>query len=64
MYTVVVYNLRTIMREDNPGLNYFKGDNYLGGEHPLRVDSQFVIMCIWCRDYVNRYKDYCSYSKY
>jgi len=52
------------MREDNPGLNYFKGDNYLGGEHPLRVDSQFVIMCIWCRDYVNRYKDYCSYSKY
>jgi len=25
--TVAVYNLRICMKEDNPGLNYFKGDN-------------------------------------
>jgi len=27
--TVAVYDLRMCMKEDNPSLNYFKGDNLL-----------------------------------
>ena len=27
LFTVAVYNLRMWMKEDNPGLNDFKGDN-------------------------------------
>jgi len=26
LYTVVLYNLRMYMKEDNPGSDYFKGD--------------------------------------
>jgi len=27
LYTVAVYNLRICMKDDNPSLNYIKGDN-------------------------------------
>jgi len=27
LYTVAVYNLKMCTKEDNPGLNYIKGDN-------------------------------------
>jgi len=29
LYTVAVYNLRMFITENNPGLKYFKGDNYV-----------------------------------
>ena len=29
IYTVAVYSLRMFMKEDNPGLNYIKGDNWI-----------------------------------
>jgi len=28
LYTVAIYNLKICMKDDNPCLNYFKGDNY------------------------------------
>jgi len=31
LYTVAVYFPRMSMKEDNPGPDYFKGDNYLCG---------------------------------
>jgi len=31
LVTVVVYDIRISMKEDNPGLKNIKGDNYLWG---------------------------------
>ena len=37
LYTVAVYTLRMCMKEDNPGSNYFKGDNKLCGTEGIHL---------------------------
>ena len=45
VYTVVLYGLRMYMKEDNPGPNNIKGDNYChDGGYPLWFNSQFYFI--------------------
>jgi len=41
LHTVVVYNLRMCMKEDNPGPTYFNGDHSFCGTSDLTHSSCF-----------------------